>query len=87
MTIAQHTLFIPNSNTHSYYCILLNFLRIACNLKFFNAFFSREESLETVLDYLKALPHRQLEPVKCGCRFLDEKIVSAIVDAVDEVKV
>ena len=47
----------------------------------------RKDSVEEVLAFLKSLPFRNTEAVKCGSKYLDEKIICAIGEAVEEAKV
>ncbi|XP_065061196.1 5'-3' exoribonuclease 1-like [Rhopilema esculentum] len=45
-----------------------------------------KDSVEEILTFLKSLAFRNTEAVKCGSKYLDEKIICAIGDAVEEAK-
>ena len=50
-------------------------------------FFCRSKPLSEVQDWLKTVPALNLEPVKCGGSSLDEPVVEAIEEAVQQTKV
>ncbi len=47
----------------------------------------RKDAFEKVLSFIKELPCYKSDPVKCGSNVLDEKIVMAIENAVEDAKV
>lgn len=57
-------------------------LQITCDI-----IFCRPNPLSEIQDWLKTVPALNLEPVKCGSISLDEPVVEAIEELVQQTKV